>query len=226
MSKAIDSISFGENIEKEIRTNQSWSLLPLQAVFSSVMPGAFMRSTTGLGFPQFPQFMGKLSTTNKNNRLVDELKSHMLLSVPSSRNALIMDYLEPLRDSLINPLVELQQAGIPNVLEILRSYSLSKEDMDSVLELTQWAGDPDPMKKVDPKTKAALTRAYNKASFALPYATDNEVKAIVKRGKGSAKDNKLSKSAAKLLVSSTSGDEDEENDSQKSDLEEFVDFEY
>ena len=79
--KSIDSISQSDLIEKEIRSNQSWSLLPLQAIFSTVMPGSYMRSENGLGFPQFPQFMGKLSTTNKNNRIIEELSSHLKLSV-------------------------------------------------------------------------------------------------------------------------------------------------
>ena len=36
--------------------------------------------------------------------------------------------------------------------------------MDSIFELTQWPGMTDPLKNVNSKVKAALTRAYNKSS--------------------------------------------------------------
>lgn len=37
-----DALSIGDLIEKRIRSNMAWSLLPTQAVFSSVMPGEYM----------------------------------------------------------------------------------------------------------------------------------------------------------------------------------------
>ena len=39
---AADSISLGDIVEKKIRSNMAWSLLPTQAIFSSVIPGEFM----------------------------------------------------------------------------------------------------------------------------------------------------------------------------------------
>ena len=61
--------------------------------------------------------------------------------------------------------------GVDHVLNFLSDYSLTKEDMDSVFELTQWPSKPDPLKNVDSKTKAALTRAYNKSNIMTPYST-------------------------------------------------------
>ena len=54
--------------------------------------------------------------------------------------------------------------GVEQTLSFLREYALTKEDMDSVFELTQWPGMLDPLKNVNSKVKAALTRAYNKSS--------------------------------------------------------------
>lgn len=216
--KAIDCISFGELVEKEVRTNQNWSLLPTQAAFSTVMPGAYMRSANGLGFPQFPQFMGKLSTTNKNHRLVDELVSHMTLSITGTRTSFPLDYLQPMRDSLVNPLAESDKGGVSTVLDMLEAYSMTKENMDSILELSLWQGDTDPMKGVDSKTKAALTRAYNKKDFALPYAHNNEAKKITKRG---AKGEKPSKASKKQEAS---GDSAEDEDVMNDGEEELMDF--
>lgn len=182
LSAAINAISCGDIVEREVRTNQNWSLLPLQAAYSTVMPGAYMRSTSGLGFPAFPSWMGKLSTTNKNHRLVDELVAHMRLNITGTRTAFPLDYLQPLKRQLVAPLRSTEGDSISSVLDLLQAYSLTKANMDSILELALWSGQEDPMKKVDPKKKAALTRAYNKLDFALPYATDNDFRRVTKRG--------------------------------------------
>lgn len=229
MLKTIDSISFGDLIEKEIRTNQNWSLLPLQAAYSTVMPGSYMRSSNGLGFPQFPQFMGKLSTTNKNLRLTDELVSHMALSITGTRTSFTLDYLQPFKDSLIQPLLNSEKDGINDVLSLLENYSLTKENMDSLLELSLWSGDNDPMKMVDTKTKTALTKAYNKKDFTLPYTTDKDTRTVTKQGKGKAKKNikplKSGKNRNSLVVMSDKSDEASDNETENElNQEEMLNF--
>ena len=42
VSKAADSMAEGDLVEKEIRSNRNWGLLPIAAVFCSVLPGEFM----------------------------------------------------------------------------------------------------------------------------------------------------------------------------------------
>ena len=42
------------------------------------------------------------------------------------------------------------------------------------MELASWSFKPDPMTKVDSKTKTALTNAYKKSSVALPYFVDDK----------------------------------------------------
>nr|XP_046918061.1 replication factor C subunit 1-like [Dermatophagoides farinae] len=222
--KSIDAISESDLIEKEIRSNQSWSLLPLQAIFSTVMPGAYMRSENGLGFPQFPQFMGKLSTTNKNNRITEELASHMKLSVNGSKQSIVMDYLEPIKTIIIDSLKNLdKESAITNVIDLLEQYSLTKEDMDSILEFSLWAGEQDPMKTIDSKIKAALTRSYNKKDFALPYARDNDYRNVTtkssgKKGKGKKNKNDLESSQDE---SSVNNDDDDNNDNGLTGIMDF-----
>lgn len=142
----------------------------MEAIFASVMPGAYMRSTNGLGFPQFPQYLGKISTLNKSRRLVDELMGHAAISITGSRSAFSLDYIEPMRDTLMRPLLVDGKEGIPKVLEKMEDYSLIREDMTTIFELALWKDDEDPFKKVDTKTKTALTKEC-KRGFALPYAT-------------------------------------------------------
>ena len=48
-------------------------------------------------------------------------------------------------------------------------YKLLREDLDNLLEITTWPNQPDPMKSIESKVKAAFTRSYNK-DVVLPYA--------------------------------------------------------
>ena len=224
MSAAINAISLGDLVEREVRSNQNWSLLPLQAAYSTVMPGAAMRSANGLGFPAFPAWMGKLSTTNKNHRLVDELVAHMRLAITGTRTAFPLDYLQPLARRLVAPLASGEKAGISSVLDLMAAYSLTKANMDSLLELSLWSGQEDPMKRVEAKTKAALTRAYNSTGAALPYATENDFKKVVKRGakkeEGAAKGGKGGKKPKKNSLVVMDEREDEEEGAGVEDEEE------
>jgi replication factor C subunit 1 len=53
----------------------------------------------------------------------------------------------------------------------MSDYALLREDLDNLLEMSQWPDRPDPMKSVESKVKAAFTRTYNKEVI-LPYATN------------------------------------------------------
>ena len=97
-------------------------------------------------------------------------------TISGSKSALNLDYLEPLRQSIIEPLVANGSAGVPATIERLRHYSLRREDIDTINELTLWKNQKDPMSAVESKVKAALTRAYNKESFALPYSLETTAK--------------------------------------------------
>ena len=52
----------------------------------------------------------------------------------------------------------------------MSQYALLREDLDNLLEVTQWPNSVDPMKSIESKVKAAFTRSYNK-DVVLPYAT-------------------------------------------------------
>lgn len=70
-----DSLSLGDLVDKRIRTNMAWSMLPTQAMFSSVLPGEYMAGHF-TGQINFPGWLGKNSKTNKRSRLAQELHDH------------------------------------------------------------------------------------------------------------------------------------------------------
>lgn len=174
ISRAADSLCLSDLAEKEIRSRQNWSLLNVQALLSTVIPSTYVASNN-VGRIDFPQFLGKLSNKNKRLRLTQELNAHMCLTV---RNGLDPDYLDVMRERLSAPLIKKEAlGGIDSVVDFMYDYSLLRDDFNSIMELATWSFKPDPMAKVDSKTKTAFTLAYKKRSVALPYFSDDKFQA-------------------------------------------------
>ena len=84
--------------------------------------------------------------------------------------SLALDYGQILRDHVISPLAEQGVVGVDQAVLNMGQYSLLREDLDGLIELTQWPDKPDPWKTLDSKIKAAFTRKYNKNVTTLPYS--------------------------------------------------------
>jgi len=172
ISRAADSFCLSDLAEKEIRSHQNWSLLNVQALLSTVIPSSLV-STHNLGRVDFPQFLGKLSNANKRLRLTQELNAHMCLNL---RGGIDADYLDVMRERLSAPLIKKEAlGGIDAVIDFMHDYSLLREDFNSIMELASWSFKPDPMSKVDTKTKTAFTLAFKKRSIALPYFSEEKI---------------------------------------------------
>ncbi|XP_022113761.2 replication factor C subunit 1 [Pieris rapae] len=169
MSKAVDSLSLGDLVDSRIRSNQAWSLLPLQAMYSSVIPGQQLSGHVG-GQIQFPSWLGKNSRANKMSRLAQTIHAHTRLSTSGSKSSIFLDYSSHLRDAILNPLIKDKNEGITKSLQVLEEYHLLRDDLESLTELSLWPGQRNPSILIDAKVKAAMTRTYNKQASALPYA--------------------------------------------------------
>lgn len=75
VAKAASSMSRGDLVERRIRSNNNWSILPVQAMFSSVIPGEFMSGHI-TGQINFPGWLGKNSKRTKRSRLAQEIHDH------------------------------------------------------------------------------------------------------------------------------------------------------
>ncbi|XP_062991325.1 replication factor C subunit 1 isoform X2 [Elgaria multicarinata webbii] len=169
LSKAADSICDGDLVDRQIRSRQNWSLLPTQAIYSSVLPGELMRGYINQ-FPSFPSWLGKFSSTGKHDRIIQELSMHMSLRTHTSKTAVNLEYLSYLRDAIVRPLTFLGTEGVQDAVTFMDSYCLMKEDVENVMEVTNWGGKPSAFSKLDPKVKSAFTRAYNKEVHLTPYS--------------------------------------------------------
>ncbi|XP_046972816.1 replication factor C subunit 1 [Vanessa cardui] len=183
ISKAADSISIGDMVEAKIRGQQAWSLLPLQAMYSSVIPGSVLEGNLSSQI-QFPSWLGKNSRKNKMHRLCQEIHAHTRLSTSGSKSSIFLDYAYYLRDAVATPLIKEKLEGIDKSMEVLESYHLLREDLDSLVELSLWPGQRNPINMIETKVKAAMTRTYNKKATALPYAP-----AAVKKGRAQDNEN-------------------------------------
>ena len=188
VSKAADSFCDGDLVEKVIRSNNSWSLLPTEAMFASVIPGEYMAGFVS-GQIQFPSWLGKNSKRSKMDRITQELQIHTRLSAGLSKSALNQDFAEHMRNSIISPMIGSNgQEGVQKAVEVMKHYSLLREDLDNLVELTTWEGFDDRMKNIESKVKSAFTRTYNK-EVVLPYATN--IGNITKKAKVALQDPSL-----------------------------------
>ena len=59
------------------------------------------------------------------------------------------------------------------MIELMTEYSLTREDFDTIVELSTWPNQKDVMTMIDSKVKASFTRAYNKESHKNPFSIVN-----------------------------------------------------
>ncbi|XP_005181649.1 replication factor C subunit 1 [Musca domestica] len=175
VANTADSLSLGDLVDKKIRSNSAWALLPTQAIFSSVLPGEYM-SGHFTGQINFPGWLGKNSRSTKRSRLAQEIHDHTRVKTSGSRLSIRLDYAPFLLNKIVKPLVDKGQEGVEESLETLKEYHLLREDIESLIELSSWPGKKSPMDAVDGKVKAALTRAYNKEVLAYSYSATAGVK--------------------------------------------------
>jgi len=172
---AADALSLGDLVERKIRSSQAWSLLPTQAVFSSVLPGEYMEGSLSSAI-NFPGWLGKTSKSNKRKRLAQEIQDHTRIVTSGSRLAIRLDYAPFLIQRIVSPLKDKGLDGVPEALDVIKEYRLLRDDIDALLELTTWPMMNNPWSSVDSKVKAALTRAYNKEVQPYSYSAKAAVK--------------------------------------------------
>ncbi|XP_072757331.1 replication factor C subunit 1 isoform X2 [Anoplolepis gracilipes] len=176
IAQAADSIAQGDLIEKAMRSNMMWSLLPLHACFSFVIPTNEMSGNLD-ALVRFPGWFGRNSKAMRFNRLMQELTTHTRLATGANKDALNMDYLPHIRNAILKPLIDNGMDGIEAAINIMGKYHLTREDLDSIIEISLWPGVRDPTSNLDSKVKAAFTRAYQKNPPMLPYAINSNTTA-------------------------------------------------
>lgn len=123
IADSADSLAMGDLVEKSIRNNGSWSMLSIQACYSSVIPGSLMSGYIG-GQINFPSWLGRNSKRGKFDRLLQEITVHTRLVTGASKEAINIDYLKPLRDAILRPLVTEGSEGVVKAINTMNHYHL------------------------------------------------------------------------------------------------------
>jgi replication factor C subunit 1 len=154
---ASESISDGDLVDRMIHgSQQQWSLMPTHAVFSSVRPASFIYGLMN-GTTDFTKWLGNNSKYGKLIRYVKEIQSHMRLRTSGDRHEIRQQYLPVLWTQIIKRLETDGKDCVDEVIELMDSYFLTRDDFDYIKELGLGPQD-ESFVKIDTQTKATFTR--------------------------------------------------------------------
>lgn len=158
VSKAAESISDGDLADRMIHgSQQQWSLMPTHAMFSFVRPASFVYGSMAGNQTRFAAWLGKNSNQSKLMRFVKEIQGHMRLRVSADRHEVRQTYLPILYEKLIKRLEADGKEAVDDIIELMDSYFLTKDDWDAILELGVGKADMENV-KIDSQAKATFTR--------------------------------------------------------------------
>ncbi|KAK3315346.1 replication factor RFC1 C terminal domain-containing protein [Apodospora peruviana] len=182
VDQAAESISDGDLVDRMIHgPQQQWSLMPTHAVFSTVRPSSFIAGQFGAQ-PTFTSWLGNNSKFGRLGRFSREIHSHMRLKSSGDHNEIRQQYLPVLWHQLIKRLEIEGKDCVEDVINLMDSYYLTREDFDSIKEL---GVGPQAEEKVniETQTKASFTRVYNQMSHPVPFMKASNILAPKKMSK-------------------------------------------
>ncbi|THC88449.1 hypothetical protein EYZ11_012103 [Aspergillus tanneri] len=179
---AASSISDGDLVDKMIHgSQQQWSLMPTHAVFSFVRPASFNYGNM-MERPGFTSWLGQNSKQGKLWRYVKEIQGHMRLRASGDRNEIRQQYIPTIWDKLVRRLMVEGKEVVEDVIDLMDSYFLTRDDWDALVELGLGPMDESTV-KLETQTKATFTRLYNQRSHPLPFIKSSNVVAPKKMAK-------------------------------------------
>lgn len=159
-SEAADSISDGDLVDRMIHgSQQQWSLMPTHAVFSFVRPASFVAGSMAGHQTRFTAWLGKNSNQQKLTRMVKEIQAHMRLRSSGDRHEVRQQYIPVFWTELVKKLEDEGKDAVPEIIELMDSYFLTKDDFDAIMELGVGPMSQEKV-KIASQAKATFTRLY------------------------------------------------------------------
>jgi len=106
---------------------------------------------------RFTSWMGKNSTQGKLMRMIKEIQGHMRLRTSGDRFEIRQTYMPLLFDRLVKRLQVEGKDAVPEIIELMDEYFLTKDDWDAIMELGVGDADMDKI-KIESQAKATFTR--------------------------------------------------------------------
>ncbi|KAG8981914.1 hypothetical protein FRC05_000056 [Tulasnella sp. 425] len=176
LDEAASAISDGDLVDAMIHSpEQHWSLMPLHAVHSTVRPAAQMYGGCQAFGPgpkvmTFPSWLGQNSKQTKLKRQLGDIQIRMRLKVTGDKEEIRQQYIPSLFPALVQPLIDQGSDAVPQVIEVMDEYFLSKEEWDYLVELgVGERNDEAVLKKIPTAVKTAFTRKYNSSDHPVAF---------------------------------------------------------
>ncbi|GBG31639.1 Replication factor C subunit 1 [Hondaea fermentalgiana] len=159
LSAAADAYCDADIVSQQIRGAQQWGLLPLSAALHLRVANI---SGGSIGFPGFPEWLGKNSARGKKKRLLTETAMHMRQKTMMNSQTLRLDYMDALRNSIVRPLHNGAPEDIDATIESMQSYGLSRDDVFETMQEVRLENADPKLFEIPTKVKSAFTRKFNK----------------------------------------------------------------
>jgi len=91
--------------------------------------------------------------------MIKEIQAHMRLRSSGDRHEVRQQYVPLLWTDLVQKLQKEGKDAVPQVIELMDSYYLTKDDFDAIMELGVGPMDQEKV-KIDSQTKSTFTRLY------------------------------------------------------------------
>lgn len=108
------------------------------------------------------------------SRQVKEIQGHMRLRASGDRHEIRQQYMPALWDKTVRKLEVEGKEAVDDVIDLMDSYFLTRDDYDSILELGLGPMDAANV-SIDTQTKATFTRLYNQRTHPLPFMKASSV---------------------------------------------------
>ncbi|CUV07608.1 unnamed protein product [Cryptosporidium hominis] len=164
----------------KLRTDNEWSLLSEIAVNCAVAPG-LCSTNSFLARPEFPKWLGKNSTTNKNKRLLSELMAIITVgrkgNCPSSKGLRLSGYLDLIYFKATTPLLDSKmdtKDAIQMSISFMDEYCLNRNHLIEHISSLMLKNQVRTYDKVDSKTKTTMTRMINSTTHAVKFSIQSK----------------------------------------------------
>ncbi|KAK9170741.1 Replication factor RFC1 C terminal domain protein [Cryptosporidium meleagridis] len=164
----------------KLRTDNEWSLLSEIAVNCAVGPG-LCSTNSFLARPEFPKWLGKNSTTNKNKRLLSELMAIITVgrkgNCPSSKGLRLSGYLDLIYFKATAPLLDSKmdtKDAIQMSISFMDEYCLNRNHLIEHISSLMLKNQVRNYDKVDSKTKSTMTRIINSTTHAVKFSIQSK----------------------------------------------------
>ncbi|SOV10497.1 replication factor C subunit 1,putative [Plasmodium gaboni] len=160
-SQIAHDLSLADKIKYNMKSNMDFALLPHFAILSCVCPVMRIKILKSFmsGRVNFPTAFGKISTFNKNKRLLNELCFNLSYKLNVCPKYMVTSgFLNYIYFKIMTPL---HKSDVNEAIKIMEEYSITREMVTENLPCLRLPNQENLYDKLDTKLKSSFTRLYN-----------------------------------------------------------------